>query len=179
MGPADAAPAKPKKKGRPHRRPGTPGAPGSAGSPTTGDEQGWGGGDTIEEVEPQLVTLSAADRALEWRGDDTTRPAQKIDMNGGAETRSLDDNEIRSTIASQSGPVQTCVVQAATNTNLSGTVTVKMVVDGSGRVIKSKLQAPHYMLEHGLLGCVQGALGHMHFPSTGQATLVTLPVNFT
>jgi len=170
--PPDAGVAKPKKK-RPRHR------PSGGGTLTTGDEQGWGSGDYVEETEPQLVQLSAADRALEWRGDDTTRPTQKIDMANGAEARSLDDGEIRSTIDAQSGPAQSCVVSGATNTNLSGQITIKLIVDGNGRVIKSKVQAFHYMFEHGLLGCIQHAVGRMKFPATGASTLVTMPINFT
>jgi hypothetical protein len=166
----DAGVVKPKKK-RPRHH---------AGGPTTGgDEQGWGGSDYVEETEPQLIQLSAADRVLEWRGDDTSRPTQKIDMGNSAEARSLDDGEIRSTIEGQSGPAQSCVVTAAQNTNLSGTITIKLVVDGNGHVIKSKVQAFHYMFEHGLLACMQRAVGHMKFPATGASTLVTMPVNFT
>src|SRR5512140_3513853 len=137
--PPDAGVAKPKKK-RGHRRPG-----GGAGNTTTGDEQGWGSGDYVEETEPQLVQLSAADRAMEWRGDETSRPSQKLDMANGAEARSLEDSEIRTVIDAQSGPAQSCVVAGATNTNLSGTITVKMIVDGGGHVTKSKVQAFHYM----------------------------------
>jgi len=176
MAPVDAGVAKPKKKRPRHHASGN--NPGGGGV-TTGDEQGWGSGDYVEETEPQLVQLSAADRAMEWRGDDTTRPTQKIDMGGGAESRSLDDGEIRSTIDAQSGPAQQCVVAAATNTNLNGQISVKLVVDGNGRVIKSKVQAFHYMFEHGLLGCVQRAFGKMKFPATGASTLVTMPINFT
>jgi hypothetical protein len=128
---------------------------------------------------PKLVALTPADRALEWRGDDTTRPAQKLDMANGAEARSLDDGEIQSTISSQSGGAQSCVVTAATNTDLRGTITVRMIVDGGGRVTKSKLQAPHYMFEHGLLACVQHAVRAMKFPAAGASTLVTMPINLT
>lgn len=169
--PADAGVAKPKKKGHRHR-------PAGAGSTTSGDDQGWGSGDYVEETEPQLVQLTAADRVLEWRGDDTSRPAQKIDMSNGTEARSLDDNEIRSTIDGQSGAAQQCVMTAATNTNLAGTISIKLVVDGSGHVSKSKVQAFHYMFEHGLLACMQRAVGKMKFPATGGSTLVTMPINF-
>jgi hypothetical protein len=174
---ADAGVGKPKKKTR-HHRPSGPSGGGGGGATTSGDEQGWGSGDYVEETEPQLVQLTAADRAMEWRGDDTTRPPQKIDMANGAEARSLDDGEIRSTIDSQSSATQQCVVQAATNTNLAGTINVKLVVDGNGRVIKSKVQGFHYMFEHGLLACVHGAVGRMKFPATGSSTLVTMPINF-
>lgn len=172
--PSDAGTAKPKKRGRHgHRR-------GGGGNLVSGDDPSWtGGDDTTEETEPQLVKLSAADRALEWRGDDTTKPPQKIDMSGGGESRSLDDGEIQSVISAQSGPTQACVVQAATNTDLRGTITVRIIVDGKGSVTKVKVQAPHYMFEHGVLGCIQGAARRMHFPAVGQYTLVTMPINFS
>jgi hypothetical protein len=174
--PSDAGSGKPKKHGHGggHHR------PSGGGNAVSGDDPSWtgGGDDTPEEPAPQLVKLTPADRELEWRGDDTTKPAQTIDMNG-ADTRSLDDGEIRSTISDQSGPTQSCVMQAATNTDLKGTITVRMIVDGKGNVTKSKIQAPHYMFEHGVLGCIQGAVRHMKFPAAGQYTLVTMPINFS
>jgi len=173
MGPSDAGSAKPKKRGHGgHRR-------GGGGNVVSGDDPSWtGGDDTTEETEPQLVKLSGADRALEWRGEETTKPAQTIDMAGGGESRSLDDGEIQGVIASQAGPTQNCVMQAATNTDLSGTINVRMIVDPKGNVTKSKVQAPHYMFEHGVLGCIQGALRRMKFPAVGGYTLVTMPINF-
>lgn len=157
----DAGVAKPKKK---KRRP----AGGNLGQLQSGED------DFQQETEPPQLT--AADRAMEWRGDDTTLPAQKIDMAGGAEARALDDSEINNTINSDSG-IKDCVTQAAMNTDLHATISVKMVVDGHGRVTKTKIQAPHYMFEHGLTGCTQRAASHLHFPATGAPTLVTLPVN--
>jgi hypothetical protein len=127
--------------------------------------------------EPELPPLTAGDRAMEWRGDDVALPPRNIDMAGGGEARSLDDGEINQVINSQAGGVKDCVVQGATNTDLKATITVTMVVDGRGRVLRSRVHAPRYLLEHGLLGCTQRALGRMHFPATGGATLVTLPVN--
>lgn len=178
LAPADAAVKKPVKK-RVHRRPAAGG--GAGGGPTVAggsDDEAWANqGDSVEETGPQVIHLSDADRALEWRGDDVSPPPRKIDMSSDA--RPLDDAEIRSTIASQSGAVQSCVVQAATNADVRGTITVKMVVDASGRVTRSKLQAPRYLFEHGLLACVKGALGHVKFPATGMPTLVTMPVNLT
>jgi hypothetical protein len=168
--PTDGGTSKKKK-----RRPG--GGRGNRPGPG-GEDEDWmnsGGGEETEP--PRLVQLSAADRGMEWRGDDTTPPKQTIDMNSGGESRSLDNGEIQATISSQSGGVQSCVVKAATNTDLSGTVTVKMVVGGNGRVTRSRVQAPRYMFSQGLLACVQGALRGWKFPATGAPTLVTLPVN--
>ena len=185
--PGDAGVAKPGKKKRVPRGHRPPSAnTGGGGKVVGGDESGWGGADTVEEgpdepqgpARPQLVALSAADRAMEWRGDDTSRAPQKVDMSTASETRSLTDGEINDAISSQSDGARDCVVRAATNTDLSGTITVKMIVDGNGRVTKSKVQAPHYMFEKaGLLGCIKGALGSMHFAAVGRPTLVTLPIN--
>src|SRR5262249_51215764 len=105
-------------------------------------------------------------------------PKQSIDMNSSGESRSLENGEIQSVFAAESGGVQNCVTTAATNTDLSGTITVKMVVEGTGKVSRSRLQAPHYMFSQNLLGCVKGQLAHFHFPATGAPTLVTLPINF-
>ena len=155
--PGDAGVAKRKKK----RRPGG----GGGGHQPGGDDDDWlnsGGGDETEP--PRLIQLSAADRGLEWRGDDTKPPKQTIDMDSGGESRALDNSEIQSTIASESAGVQSCVVRAAQNTDLSGTITVKMVVEGTGKVSRSRVQAPRYLFSQGLLGCVQGELRGWRFP---------------
>jgi hypothetical protein len=160
--PGDAGVGKPKKP-RKRTRP--------AVSPTA-PQDGDG-----EELEPAPPPLTAADRALEWRGDDVALPAQAIDMaGGGGEARPLDDGEINATINGQAGGVKDCVMQGATGTELRGTITVKLVVDGRGRVTRSRVQAPRYLFEHGLSACTQRALGRIHFPATGAATLVTIPV---
>src|SRR5438094_238035 len=113
--PADAGSAKPKKKrGGRHR-------PGGGGGPVVGggnDDQAWANqGDVEETGGPPPVVLTAADRALEWRGDDVSPPPRKLDMSSNA--RALEDGEIQSTISSQSAPAQTCVVQAAPHAPLT------------------------------------------------------------
>lgn len=165
--PPDAgAPGKAKKKRRKR--------PAGTVAPTPGDTSGeW---EEYEETEP-LPVLTAADRKLEWRGDDTTLPPTRIDMAGGGEARPLDDGEINSTISGQSGGVRDCVVKGATNTDLRATITIKLVVDGTGRVSKSRVQAPHYLFEKGLLSCTQRALGKLKFPATGAPTSVTFPID--
>jgi hypothetical protein len=129
----------------------------------------------FEETEP--APLTAGDRALEWRGDNVVAPPSRIDLSAGAEARPLEDSEINSTVGSQTGGVRECVVQGATGTDLRATITIKLLVDGNGRVTKSQLRAPRYLFEKGLLGCAQRALGRMKFPSSGAPTMVTFPVN--
>jgi len=157
------APGKPKPKRRPGGgRGGTVAAPG-------------GPGDT-DETEPEPVQLTEADRRLEWRGDVVALPTKKIDMSAGADARPLEDAEIHATFASQGGEVQKCVEQGATGTGLRATITLELLVDGNGRVTKSRVQAPRYLLERGLLGCAQRALGKMRFPATGAPTVATQPL---
>ncbi len=164
MAPADAGSGKPKKKKK--RRP-----PGTVATPGSPDEEEY-----YEETEP-LPVLTDADRRLEWRGDDVSLPATKLDMGAGGEARKLDDNEINATIGSQAGGVRDCVIQGATGTDLRATITVKLVVDRAGKVSKSKLHAPRYLFDKGLLNCAQRSLRSMKFPATGAPTLVTLPIS--
>lgn len=165
--PGDAG-TKPKGKKKRKRPAGTvdPSRPGG---------QGLGSDEEYEETEP-LPVLTAADRQLEWRGDDVTPPPTKIDMGGGTEARPLDSGEINGTIGSQAGPVRDCIVQSVTGTDLRGEFHVKLLVDGNGRVSKSRVQAPRYTFQHGLQACVQRAAGRMKFPATGGSTSVDLPV---
>ena len=159
--PVDAGSAKPKQK--PKRKHPV----GGGGVQSAGDD---------EPLEPAIV-LTAADRALEWRGDNVVPPPQRIDMSAGADARPLEDSEINATVGNQTGGIRDCVVHAATGADLQATITIKLIVDGSGHVTKSKLQAPHYLFEKGLLACAQRELGRMRFPASGAPTLVTFPVN--
>lgn len=156
----------PKVKKKRRRPPGTVTPPG----------QTPGSDDEYEETGP-LPVLTAAERQFEWRGDDVTAPPTKIDMGGGAEARPLDSGEINGTLGSQAGPVRDCIIQSVTNTDLRGEFHVKLLVDGAGRVSKSRIQAPRYTFAHGLLSCVQRAAGRMKFPATGGITSVDVPVN--
>jgi hypothetical protein len=170
---AGSGSAKPKKKRSRHKpSPNGPQVPGA------NDDEQWAGQGDVEETEgPAPVVLTAADRAMEWRGDDVSPPPRKLDMTNDA--RALDDGEIQRTINSQSAGAQNCVVSSAPNAVLTGTITVKMVVEADGHVSRSKVQAPHVLFEKGLLPCMKGAIGRMKFPATGMPTLVTMPINLT
>jgi hypothetical protein len=169
--PGDAGPvAKVKKK---RRRP-AGSVPGTVSPPG----QALGSDEEYEETDP-LPVLTAADRASDTRGDDMTLPPTKLDMGTGGEARPLEQGEINATIGSQAGGVRDCVVQAATNTDIKDTITVELVVDGSGRVTKSRVRAPRYLFGKGLLTCVQRSAGKMKFPAVGGSTHVTLPITLS
>ena len=133
--------------------------------------------DTVENRptdETAPPTLTANDRALVWHGADFGIPTKSIDMSGNtADGRPLTDGEINAGLRTTG--ILECVVQAATGTELQATITVKLLVDGSGRVSKHRVQAPRYLQDHGLPGCVAKAAGRTRFAATGAATLVTAP----
>ena len=167
MAPPDAGSAKAKPKKRPR---GTPYAKRTnSGSDFTDEE-------TDEQSGPARVVLTASDRALEWRGENTAI-SRNIDMTAPGDARPLETGEINSTVSSQTGGVRACVEQGAAGTDLRATITIKMVVEGTGKVARSQLQAPRYLFEKGLLNCAQRALGQLKFPATGAPTVVTFPVN--
>lgn len=157
--PLDAGPGKPVSKKRRSR---------TAGAASAGDP-------APEEVAP--LPLTTADRALEWRGDDIARPPQKLDLAGPDDARPLDDAEISEALHGQADAVKDCVIQGASNTDLRATITIKLLVDGRGRVTRSRVHAPHYLHEHGLLGCARRAVARIQFPATGAPTQVSFPVN--
>jgi hypothetical protein len=169
MAPVDAGATKTKPKKRP-RTGGTGNRRTNPGSDFSDTE------DTDEQSGPARIQLSASDRLLEWRGESTSI-SRKIDINAPGDARPLEDGEINATVGSQTGGVRACVEQGAAGTDLRATITIKVVVEGNGKVSRSQLQAPRYLFEKGLLGCAQRALGQIKFPATGAPTLVTFPVN--
>jgi hypothetical protein len=158
--PIDGAPAKPAK--RPGRNRGrTP-----AGSPDVGEQN------STDETAPPVLT--AADRGLLWNGADFGLPTKAIDMGAnGDEGRPLSDSEINAGL--RGAGILECVVQTASGTDLQATITVKLLVDGTGRVSKHRVQAPRYLHDHGLPSCVAKAVARARFAATGAATLVTAP----
>lgn len=169
MATPDAGVAKPRPKKRPRGGGATTARRNPGSDFVDGDE-------TDEQSGPARITLTAADRALEWRGE-STAISRKIDMNAPGDARPLESSEINSTVSSQTAGVRACVEQGAAGTDLRATITIKVVVEGNGKVSRSQLQAPRYLFEKGLLGCAQRALGQLRFPATGAPTVVTFPVN--
>lgn len=120
--------------------------------------------------------LTAADRKLAWKGDAVSMPAKTMDMTAGASSgRSMNANEINGTIKSDSDAVVRCIADATGEADLAADVTLKMLVDGNGRVTKMRMRAPQYLFDQGAYRCVRSAAMGMHFPATGDYTVVTAP----
>jgi hypothetical protein len=157
-GPAVAEPTKGKKKKR--RRSG-----------------GGGGGGVTEVPVDDTIVLTPADTKMSWRGDAVERPPATMDMTdpAGDEARALSNGEIQATISNDGGALERCVVDAVGSAPYSGEVTIKMLVDGDGRATKTRVHAPAFMHEAGLLSCARGAARQMGYPAVGGFTVVTIP----
>jgi len=126
------------------------------------------------ELEPAIV-LTDADRRLEWRGDAVELPPRRVDMEGGDEGRPLAAAEIQGALDRDAGAMLSCIGQATGPAPLTGTITLKLLVDPSGRPVRTRVQAPAYLFEHGLLACARRAAQSLGFPATGAHTVVTAP----
>jgi hypothetical protein len=126
-------------------------------------------------VEEGPVVLTDADRAMVWKGDAVELPPREVDMESGAEARSLSGGEINQVIRGSSQAVSDCLTSAAGNAEIKAQITLKLLVDGNGRVKKVRTRAPAYLFAHGLNACIRGAAFDLSFPATGGHTVVTAP----
>lgn len=123
----------------------------------------------------EIPVLTAADRALVWRGPKITPPARNLDFGSGGGGRPLNRSEINQGIHTRSDEVVACIDRARGRAPLSSTITLKLLVDGHGHVTRVRMRAPTYLFAHGLWQCGRAAAKRMSFPATGAPTPVTVP----
>lgn len=122
-----------------------------------------------------IPELSAADRQLIWKGDKVALPKQSIDMGSEGGGRPLSGSEINSVVQGQSDRMLACITSARGNAQLASKIEVEMLVNGDGRVEKSRFRAPKYLFDNGFYGCARKAANAMRFPATGGFTVVEAP----
>lgn len=136
-----------------------------------------GPGDVEIAIEGDIPTLTDADRRLVWRGDTVALPPKQVDFAGAGETRPLAADEINQVVSSQSGDMLSCITSARGNAELDAEIMVKMLVDGSGNVVKVRVRAPAYLFANDFYPCARRAARSMRFPATGAHTVVDAPYN--
>jgi hypothetical protein len=148
----------PKKK--PHKRHGD----GTASTGDTGDDG-------------PVPTLTAADTAPASEGDALKAASRTMDLSSGAaEPRDHTQDEIDGAVGKKSGGIIKCITDARGNAPLnSGHITVGFVVGADGNVVKTRVEAPAYLIHHGFPGCARPLLAQMRFPATGKESVVTVP----
>ena len=118
--------------------------------------------------------LTAADRAMQWRGPSVKPPPKDVDFSeaGG---RTLHQVEIDRGIGDRRRELTDCIIEARGRAELSARMTLKFLVDEDGRVTRSRVRAPAYLLDRGLYECADRVARSMRFAATGTPTVVTLP----
>ncbi len=160
-----------------------------AGEPTEGKRRGKRRGKkgkrpgTTEDVGLQViderVQLTAADRKVVWKGPAVVLPERNLDMSSGGGGRSLDQGEIRSAVSGGQRGLMKCIADARGQAELAANITLKFLVKGDGSIGALRVRAPSYLLNNGLHACTIGAVRKMRFPSTGGATVVTVPLDLS
>lgn len=128
------------------------------------------------QVIDERVQLTAADRVMVWKGPPVRLPPDDVDFGNSGQSRSLNEDEINQGITSGQKAIVGCIADARGQAELVADITVKLLVE-NGRVGPVRVHAPSYLMKNGLYGCVTRAARRMDFPSTGKATVVTIPLS--
>jgi hypothetical protein len=127
-----------------------------------------------------IPELSAADVAPGAEGDVLKPRDTNVDLGaGGAEVRDLSQAEIDGTFGGAASGITSCITQARGAAPVTGTISVGLVVGPDGRVVKSRVEAPAWLLHHGLYRCVKKEVSNLRFPAAGRDTVVTVPFNLS
>lgn len=168
----DAAPKKAGKKKRRVRKKVAGGGGGGVAS------AGGGGGGVVEEewVEEDVPSVSASDLAQGSEGDVLKPRARTVDLGaGGADTRNLTQAEIDGAVRARADAITRCIVDARGAAEVRGRVVIGVVVGPDGSPTAARVEAPRWLLEHGLGRCVRPTLLGLRFPAAGKDTVVTVP----
>lgn len=125
------------------------------------------------------VQLTAADLRSTSEGDPLRASALELDMSAATEPRDLGQDEIDSAFARRSDALIRCITDARAGAPVTGRVVVGVVVDGSGRVGKTRVEAPSWLIRHGLYACARGVLLGLRFPAAGKENVITVPFDLS
>ncbi len=140
------------------------------------------GGGTIprSDDDAPIPELSADDLRQIGEGDSLALGARKMDLGEGApEPRDLTQGEIDEGVSARSSAIIKCITDARGNAPVNGQIVVKFVVAPGGGVTQTRVEAPAYLIKHGLGGCVRPQLRAMRFPPTGKDTVLTVPFDLS
>jgi hypothetical protein len=158
---APAQPPAPDKPQKPHRRGGS--------KPVASTLQ--------VPIDPTIV-LTAADQKVVTAGD-SLKTETTLDMGAGGDSRELSSDEIEGALLPGSPALLRCLGDARGAAPVVGRIVFGVVVDGNGRVTRTHVEAPSYLVHHGLYDCAKKALAALRFPAAGRETVVTVPYDVT
>ena len=101
-----------------------------------------------------------------WRGRNT-------ESSGG--DHELSQEELDAVFRPRQSRIISCIDDARGEAQLDAQITVAFRVPRSGKVSGVRLEAPAYLINHGLLACVRGIVQSLPFPPSSKAQIVTYP----
>jgi hypothetical protein len=128
-------------------------------------------------VDPTIV-LTPADQKVVTAGD-SLKSESTLDMTAGGDSRELAADEIDAALSTQSPALLRCLTESRGAAPVVGKIVFGVVVDGSGRVTRTRVEAPSYLIHRGLYDCARKALAALRFPAAGRETVVTVPYDVT
>ena len=151
-----------------------------AGAPHRRGRHHHGGRGRTERVAIDLgdappPVLTDADRKPASEGDRVSVQPRAIDMASADDARPLSAGEISAGLDGGADALQHCIASSVAGAELHASITMQLEVDGGGHVTKVRVEAPHWLLAHGLYPCLRGAARRLSFPATGAPTVVTEP----
>jgi hypothetical protein len=174
MGPSTMTAGKVKKK--PAKKP----AVANKNNPTPNTPSNAAAGDLAAPNEPspqdEIPEITAADLRPEADGDVLRPRTLSIDAEStGPEPRDLSQSEVDGTFATVKPQIVKCIIDARGLAPVAGKITVGVVIGPEGKVFKSRVEGPAYLMDQGLYSCVKPVLAAMRFPAPGKDIVASVP----
>lgn len=157
---------------------GSPGNTGNTGSPPPlpGIEGPSEAPQPSEPPPPPPPPLRPEEKRLVAVGDKLTgtEVLNLAEAQNGAE-RELSQEDIDAVFRPKQGAIIGCIDDARGEAQLDGQITVAFRIRRSGDVAGVRVEAPAYLINHGLLDCCRRIVSGLRFPLSTKAQIVTYP----
>lgn len=129
-----------------------------------------------EPPPPPPPPLKPEERRLIAVGDKLTgtEVLNLAEANNGAE-RELSQEDIDAVFRPKQGAIIACIDDARGEAQIDGQITVAFRIRRSGDVAGVRVEAPAYLIHHGLLDCSRRVVSGLRFPLSTKAQIVTYP----
>lgn len=129
-----------------------------------------------EPPPPPPPPLKPEERRLIAVGDKLTgtEVLNLAEANNGAE-RELTQEDIDAVFRPRQAAIIGCIDDARGEAQLDGQITVAFRIRRSGDVAGVRVEAPAYLINHGLLDCCRRTVTALRFPLSTKAQIVTYP----
>ncbi len=128
-----------------------------------------------EPPAPPAIVLKPGDLKSVSAGDRLTG-TEVVDLSKDSTSEhELTQDEIDGVFHGSQNEVLGCLDQARGEAQVRGRLTVSFRIQRSGAMSGVRVEAPSYLMQHGLLGCIKPIVSRMRFPASRSAQVVSYP----